>query len=109
MAALLAAASALPAAIVGWAGDSPAILLSAIALGEPLADAGAMLLGLNRRQCEVQAAQSEALLEQTRLAQAGRARAAALANAPGSPASSTTSWRIPLAHWACSSNSPRHC
>lgn len=117
-AALLAAASALPAAIVGWAGDSSAILLAVIALGrlatltsvgvgtilatglldvalavtshalaghslgEPLADAGVMvllvLLGLNRRQYEVQATQSRALLEQTRLAQAEHARAAAL-------------------------------
>jgi len=117
-AALLAAASALPAAIVGWAGDSSAILLSVIALGrlatltsvsvgtilgfglldvalvvtshalagqsvgESLADAGVMLLlvllGLNRRQYEVQATQARALLEQTRFAQAEHARAAAL-------------------------------
>ncbi|MEU0531037.1 sensor histidine kinase [Amycolatopsis tolypomycina] len=117
-AALLAAASALPAVIVGWAGDSSAILLSVIALGrlatlttvsvgaivatslldgalavtshaladrslgESLADAGVMLLlvllGLNRRQYEVQATQSKALLAQTRFAQAEHARAAAL-------------------------------
>ncbi|WP_414936174.1 sensor histidine kinase [Amycolatopsis sp. cmx-11-51] len=37
-----------------------------------------MLLGLNRRQYEVQAAQAAALLEQTRLAQSEHARAAAL-------------------------------
>jgi signal transduction histidine kinase len=37
-----------------------------------------VLLGLNRRQYEVQAKQAEALLEQTRLAQAEHARAAAL-------------------------------
>jgi signal transduction histidine kinase len=115
---LLAVAGALPAAVVGWAGDSSAIILSVIALGrlatltsvsvgaivglglldialavtshglaghslgEALADPGVMLLlvliGLNRRQYEVQATQAEALLEQTRLAQAEHARAAAL-------------------------------
>ncbi len=37
-----------------------------------------MLLGLNRRQYEVQAAQAAALLEQTKLAQSEHARAAAL-------------------------------
>ncbi|MFJ7210706.1 sensor histidine kinase [Amycolatopsis sp. NPDC098790] len=37
-----------------------------------------VLVGLNRRQYEVQAGQAEALLEQTRLAQAEHARAAAL-------------------------------
>lgn len=117
-AALLAVASTLPAAIVGWAGDSSAIVLSVIALGrlatltsvgvgailgiglldvvlaigshlvvgdslaDALSDAGVMLLlvliGLNRRQYEVQAKQAEALLEQTRFAQAEHARAAAL-------------------------------
>lgn len=117
-AALLAASATLPAAIVGWAGDSSAIILSVIALGrlatlttvsvgailgiglldivlavashllaghslgEALADPGVMLLlvliGLNRRQYEVQATQAEALLEQTRVAQAEHARAAAL-------------------------------
>jgi signal transduction histidine kinase len=115
---LLAVAGALPAVVVGWAGDSSAIILSVIALGrlatltsvsvgaivglglldialavtshglaghslgEALADPGVMLLlvliGLNRRQYEVQATQAEALLEQTRLAQAEHARAAAL-------------------------------
>ncbi|WP_285482076.1 sensor histidine kinase [Amycolatopsis sp. NBRC 101858] len=117
-AALLAAASVLPAALVGRAGDSSAILLSVIplgrlaalttvsvgvilgtglldvalavtahlvaghSLGAALADAAVMLMlvlvGLNRRQYEVQAIQSGALLEQTRLAQAEHARAAAL-------------------------------
>jgi signal transduction histidine kinase len=117
-AALLAVASALPAALVGRAGDSSAILLSVIALGrlaalttagvgvilgiglldialavtahlvtgdsfgDALGDAAVMLLlvlvGLNRRQYEVQAIQAGALLEQTRLAQAEHARAAAL-------------------------------
>ncbi|WP_370946186.1 sensor histidine kinase [Amycolatopsis sp. cg5] len=47
-----------------------------------LVDAGVMLLllllGLNRRQYEVQAEQAHALLEQTKLAQAEHARAAAL-------------------------------
>jgi signal transduction histidine kinase len=115
---LLAVAGTLPAVIVGWAGDSSAIVLSVIALGrlatltsvsvgailgiglsdivlavvshlaagQPVADAfsdaGVMLLlvlvGLNRRQYEVQALQAEALLEQTRVAQAEHARAAAL-------------------------------
>jgi signal transduction histidine kinase len=115
---LLAVASALPAAVVGWAGDSSAILLSVIALGRlatltsvsvgtilgcslldiglavtshalagqslggTLAEPGVMLLlvllGLNRRQYEVQATQTQALLEQTRFAQAEHARAAAL-------------------------------
>ncbi|SFW49383.1 sensor histidine kinase [Amycolatopsis australiensis] len=115
---LLAAASALPAALVGVAADSSAIILSVIALGRlaaltsvsvgaivavslldiasavtahllagqtgaaALADPAVMLLlvlvGLNRRQYEVQANQAEALLEQTRLAQAEHARAAAL-------------------------------
>ncbi|MEQ0561649.1 histidine kinase [Amycolatopsis sp. NEAU-NG30] len=117
-AALLAVAGTLPAALVGWAGDSSAILLSVIALGRlatltsvgvatilgiglldialavtshlvtgdwsgsALADPAVMLLlvlvGLNRRQYEIQAKQAEALLEQTRLAQAEHARAAAL-------------------------------
>ncbi len=117
-AALLAAAGALPAALVGRAADSSAILLAVIPLGRlaalttvsvgaivgtgllevtlavtahlvaghsagaALADAAVMLLlvlvGLNRRQYEVQAGQAEALLEQTRLAQAEHARAAAL-------------------------------
>ncbi|MEU8630567.1 histidine kinase [Amycolatopsis sp. NPDC048633] len=116
--ALLAVASALPAALVGRAGDSSAIVLSVIALGRlaalttagvgvilgvglldivlavtahlvaghfagaALADPAVMLLlvlvGLNRRQYEVQAIQAGALLEQTRLAQAEHARAAAL-------------------------------
>ncbi|MEV6908838.1 histidine kinase [Amycolatopsis sp. NPDC051071] len=39
---------------------------------------GLMLLGLNRRQYEVQAVQAAALLEQTKLAQSEHARAAAL-------------------------------
>jgi signal transduction histidine kinase len=117
-AALLAVAGVLPAALVGAAGDSSAILLSVIALGRLatlttvgvatilavglldvalavaahavaghsagalVADPAVMLLlvlvGLNRRQYEVQATQAEALLEQTRLAQAEHARAAAL-------------------------------
>jgi signal transduction histidine kinase len=50
--------------------------------GSALADPAVMLLlvlvGLNRRQYEIQAKQAEALLEQTRLAQAEHARAAAL-------------------------------
>lgn len=115
---LLAIASALPAAVLGWAGDSSAIILSIIALGRfatlaqvsvaaivgvglldmglaltsdilaghsiltGLADPGAMLLlvllGLNRRQYEVQAAQAKELLRQTQLAQAEHTRAAAL-------------------------------
>lgn len=117
-AALLAVAGALPAALVGRAADSSAILLAVIplgrlaalttvsvgaivgagllevalavtahlvagqSLGAALADAAVMLLlvlvGLNRRQYEVQAGQAEALLGQTRLAQAEHARAAAL-------------------------------
>ncbi|MEV4149344.1 histidine kinase [Amycolatopsis sp. NPDC049691] len=117
-AALLAVAGALPAAFVGRAADSSAILMAVIplgrlaalttvgvgaivgvgllemalagtahlvaghSLGAALADAAVMLLlvlvGLNRRQYEVQATQAEALLEQTRLAQAEHARAAAL-------------------------------
>ncbi|WP_372671500.1 sensor histidine kinase [Amycolatopsis kentuckyensis] len=117
-AALLAVASALPAALVGRAADSSAILMAVIPLGRlaalttvsvgaivgtgllemvlavtahlvaghsagaALADAAVMLLlvlvGLNRRQYEVQAGQAEALLDQTRLAQAEHARAAAL-------------------------------
>jgi signal transduction histidine kinase len=117
-AALLAVASALPAALAGRAADSSAILLSVIALGRlatlttvgvgvivgiglldmalavtahllaghsfgaALADPAVMLLfvliGLNRRQYEVQAIQAGALLDQTRLAQAEHARAAAL-------------------------------
>ncbi|UOX86870.1 histidine kinase [Amycolatopsis sp. FBCC-B4732] len=113
-AALLAVASALPAALVGRAADSSAILLSAIALGrlatltavgvgvivgiglldlalavtshllsgQSVVDAAVLVLlvlvGLNRRQYEIQATQAEALLEQTRLAQAEHARAAAL-------------------------------
>ncbi|WP_290050700.1 sensor histidine kinase [Amycolatopsis solani] len=117
-AALLAVASAVPAALVGRAGDSSAIILSAIALGrlatlttvgvgvilgvglldialavtshllagrslgQALAEPAVLLLlvlvGLNRRQYEVQAKQAEALLEQTKLAQAEHARAAAL-------------------------------
>jgi signal transduction histidine kinase len=113
---LLAVASAVPAAVLGWAGDSSAIILSVIALGRlatltavsvaaivgtglldvvlavtshavagtgpGLADPGVMLLlvllGLNRRQYEVQATQAGALLDQTRLAQVEHARAAAL-------------------------------
>ncbi|RSD25690.1 sensor histidine kinase [Amycolatopsis eburnea] len=115
---LLAVASALPAALVGRAADSSAIILSAVALGRlatltttgvgvilgiglldialavtshvlaghgpgaALAEPAVLLLlvlvGLNRRQYEVQAKQAEALLEQTRLAQAEHARAAAL-------------------------------
>ncbi|NBH05652.1 histidine kinase, partial [Amycolatopsis sp. SID8362] len=115
---LLAVASVLPAALVGRAGDSSAIILSAVALGRlatltttgvgvilgiglldialavtshvlaghspgaTLAEPAVLLLlvlvGLNRRQYEVQAKQAEALLEQTRLAQAEHARAAAL-------------------------------
>ncbi|WP_328645767.1 histidine kinase [Amycolatopsis sp. NBC_00348] len=113
---LLAVASAVPAAVLGWAGDSSAIVLSVVALGRlatlvtvgvaaivavgvadvalavtsyavagrslGLVDLGVMLLlvllGLNRRQYEVQAKQAEALLEQTRLAQAEHSRAAAL-------------------------------
>ncbi|MGW5716332.1 sensor histidine kinase [Amycolatopsis sp. NPDC003865] len=115
---LLAVAGALPAALVGRAADSSAILMAVIplgrlaalttvsvgaivgtgllevalavtahlvaghSLGAALADAAVMLLlvlvGLNRRQYEVQAGQAEALLEQTRLAQAEHARAAAL-------------------------------
>ncbi|MFD9895087.1 sensor histidine kinase [Amycolatopsis sp. NPDC059027] len=115
---LLAAASVVPAAVLGWAQDSSAIILCVIALGrlatltrvsvtvivgmallditlvlsssafagasmtEAATDVGIMLLllliGLNRRQYEVQAAQAEQLLEQTRLAQAEHARAAAL-------------------------------
>ncbi|SEF30865.1 Signal transduction histidine kinase [Amycolatopsis pretoriensis] len=117
-AALLAVAGALPAALVGRAADSSAILMAVIplgrlaalttvgvgaivgvgllemalavtahlvagqSLGAALADAAVMLLlvlvGLNRRQYEVQAGQAEALLDQTRLAQAEHARAAAL-------------------------------
>ncbi len=116
--ALLAIASVLPAAVVGWAGDSSAVILAIIALGRfatlaqlsvaaivgvglvdvllafgsellaghgflaAAASPGAMLLlvllGLNRRQYEVQAVQTRQLLEQTRLAQAEHARAAAL-------------------------------
>jgi signal transduction histidine kinase len=113
---LLAVASAVPAALVGPAGDSSAIILSVVALGRlatlttvsvaaivgagladavlavtshalvgpnlELVDPGVMfllvLLGLNRRQYEIQARQAGALLEQTRLAQAEHARAAAL-------------------------------
>jgi signal transduction histidine kinase len=117
-AALLAVGSAIPAAVVGLAGDSSAIILSVVAFGRfaslahvgvaviagtglldaALAFGSAMLAGeslsgalvgpalaviagltgLNRRQYEVQARQAEALLEQTRLAQAEHARAAAL-------------------------------
>jgi len=117
-AALLGVAGALPAAVLGWAGDTSATVLCFIALGRfatlayvsvaaivgvglldcalavtssvlaghsgpaVLADPGVMLLvlllGLNRRQYEVQAAQAKALLEQTRLAQAEHTRAAAL-------------------------------
>ncbi|MGK3199573.1 sensor histidine kinase [Amycolatopsis sp. MEPSY49] len=117
-AALLAVAGALPAALVGRAADSSAILMAVIPLGRlaalttvsvgaivgvgllemalavtahlvsghsagaAIADAAVMLLlvlvGLNRRQYEVQAGQAEALLDQTRLAQAEHARAAAL-------------------------------
>ncbi|GAA4542050.1 sensor histidine kinase [Amycolatopsis samaneae] len=115
---LLALASVVPAAVLGWAGDSSAVILCVIALGrlatltrvsvtaivgmalldmalvlsssaftgasmaEAATDVGIMLLlmliGLNRRQYEVQAAQAEQLLAQTRLAQAEHARAAAL-------------------------------
>ncbi|GAB3138310.1 histidine kinase [Amycolatopsis stemonae] len=57
-------------------------LIAGQSAGGALADAGVMLLlvliGLNRRQYEVQASQAGALLDQTRLAQAEHARAAAL-------------------------------
>ncbi|ONI75095.1 sensor histidine kinase [Actinosynnema sp. ALI-1.44] len=115
---LLTVSSVLPAAALGWAQDSSAVLLSLIAIGrfatltglsvaaiitvalvdmalavastalaggsllDAAGNAGFMLLlgllGLNRRQYEIQAIQAGRLLEQTRLAQAEHARAAAL-------------------------------
>jgi signal transduction histidine kinase len=66
--------------------DTVLVVVSHLVAGQSAAgafsDAGVMLLlvliGLNRRQYEVQALQAEALLEQTRVAQAEHARAAAL-------------------------------
>ncbi|MFI5583785.1 sensor histidine kinase [Amycolatopsis sp. NPDC051758] len=66
--------------------DIVLVVVSHLVAGQSAAgafsDAGVMLLlvliGLNRRQYEVQALQAEALLEQTRVAQAEHARAAAL-------------------------------
>ncbi|ALG14892.1 sensor histidine kinase [Kibdelosporangium phytohabitans] len=115
---LLAVSSVLPAAVLGWAQDSSAVLLCLISIGRfatltglsvavisavalldvalaitsaalaggsipgAFGNAGFMLLlgllGLNRRQYEIQAIQAGRLLEQTRLAQAEHARAAAL-------------------------------
>lgn len=75
------------AAIVGVVGlDVTLAAIPGLLVGSPLTvvfgNVGVllvlMLLGLNRRQYEVQAEQAAALLEQTRLAQSEHARAAAL-------------------------------